>query len=319
MSTTAPPKQTPAAAAGTGPSGGAVARMSAAPQIAEQAVLKKPAVEANQPNGSSVAHAAPPASNAGVALVTKTETQSVEQSTIISQTTMKALGQLGKPEAKPISEAVNVTPAKPASHTRPGPALPGAGGEIKVKGKKKRGRPATKTQDFEGDIIRTGTIRRMMKLDRDVKMMGTEAVTVVAKATELFLDQVLDKSLQQQKEVLGMSAQCEEPVQIEYNSVLQAATKDPRLDFLAELLPEVTKRAFALLASAAAATSQPAPQVKVEAAPGQGQGQADPVSQPQASTTPLKPEGSSQTQSTPFKTETAPPNLNEGKQQSSDK
>jgi len=94
-------------------------------------------------------------------------------------------------------------------------------------------RPRPSLLEGEGETIRTGTIRRIMKLDRDVKMTGSEAVFLVSKATELFVSDFVMRTLE--------TASKEDRKLVKYTDLVSTVTSTPQLDFLADLLPDINK------------------------------------------------------------------------------
>ena len=85
----------------------------------------------------------------------------------------------------------------------------------------------------DNEVIRTGTIRRIMKIDKDVKMTGLEAVNLVSKATEHFLGLLVDTCVE--------IADNDGRKTVKYSDVVAAAKDLPEFDFLNELLPNIEK------------------------------------------------------------------------------
>lgn len=94
--------------------------------------------------------------------------------------------------------------------------------------KKKKQTP----QNGYEELIKAGTIKRIMKIDKNVKMTGSEAVYLVSKATELFLGRIMQKAV---------STRTSNPQakSIHYNDVARTVRENPEMDFLVDLLPEV--------------------------------------------------------------------------------
>jgi len=87
--------------------------------------------------------------------------------------------------------------------------------------------------EADGETIRTGTIRRIMKLDKDVKMTGSEAVFLVSKATELFVSEFVLKAYEK--------AKGENRKLIKYQDLASTTKDELNLDFLVDLLPDISK------------------------------------------------------------------------------
>ncbi|GBG33381.1 Nuclear transcription factor Y subunit C-1 [Hondaea fermentalgiana] len=81
------------------------------------------------------------------------------------------------------------------------------------------------------ELIRAGTIRRIMKVPNEVKMTGSEAVHLVCKSTELFigdlLDRAMEKALKDNRKV------------VRYQDLADCVRESPNLDPFVELLPDL--------------------------------------------------------------------------------
>lgn len=84
------------------------------------------------------------------------------------------------------------------------------------------------------ELIKSGTIKRIMKIDKDVKMTSSEAVFLVSKATELFLGKAMETV-----HTNDTSLNNADPNTIMYNQIARTVKKHKELDFLVDLLPEV--------------------------------------------------------------------------------
>lgn len=73
-----------------------------------------------------------------------------------------------------------------------------------------------------------------MKLDRDVNQVANDAVILVAKATELFLEKV---SRDSHAHAVGHHRRS-----IKYEDVADARLQDPSLEFLSPVVPQPTNR-----------------------------------------------------------------------------
>mmetsp|Transcript_10850 Transcript_10850/g.18493 ORF Transcript_10850/g.18493 Transcript_10850/m.18493 type:complete len:134 (+) Transcript_10850:3-404(+) len=94
---------------------------------------------------------------------------------------------------------------------------------------RKRPRPASLLDGEE--IIRAGTIRRIMKVPSEVKMTGSEAVHLVCKATELFVSEIVDRSV-------ARAAEDGRKV-VRYSDVADCVKDSPNLETFVELLPDL--------------------------------------------------------------------------------
>lgn len=70
-----------------------------------------------------------------------------------------------------------------------------------------------------------------MKLDKDVKMTGSEAVHIVGKASELFLTELLDRAVQ--------SAHSAGRTEVKYQDLVASAKEGANLAFLVDLVPDI--------------------------------------------------------------------------------
>mmetsp|Transcript_96 Transcript_96/g.151 ORF Transcript_96/g.151 Transcript_96/m.151 type:complete len:270 (+) Transcript_96:1136-1945(+) len=82
------------------------------------------------------------------------------------------------------------------------------------------------------EVIKSSTIKKIMKIDKDVKMTATEAVFLVSKATECFLGKMMTQ-------VHKQSLKGDKKGSINYNDVAKIVKNNPDLEFLVDLLPEV--------------------------------------------------------------------------------
>lgn len=87
-------------------------------------------------------------------------------------------------------------------------------------------KPASKADDL---IIPKGSVKRVIKIDKDVRLVAADAVLVITKATELFLEK------------LGMSAferaQKDNRKMVKYEDVAAARAADENLEFLDGIIP----------------------------------------------------------------------------------
>jgi len=98
--------------------------------------------------------------------------------------------------------------------------------------KRKRGRPSANDGN-DTEVIRAGTIRRIMKLDKDVKMTAAEAVFLVSKATEHFVASLIEKTIEK--------AKSEDRKLIKYQDLAACAKENPQMAFLCDLLPDIAE------------------------------------------------------------------------------
>ena len=78
-------------------------------------------------------------------------------------------------------------------------------------------------------LIPKAAVKRIMKIDKDVNQVANDAVILVAKATELFLEKLT-------REAYGV-AEKENRKQIKYEDLSDAREKDPDLSFLEHIMP----------------------------------------------------------------------------------
>ena len=111
-------------------------------------------------------------------------------------------------------------------------------GENKVRikpttaGKKESSKKKRPAQGGYEELIKAGTIKRIMKIDKNVKMTGSEAVYLVSKATELFLGRIMQKAVSNHSTNPQVKS-------IHYNDVARTVRENSEMDFLVDLLPEV--------------------------------------------------------------------------------
>ena len=87
-----------------------------------------------------------------------------------------------------------------------------------------------KSQAAGGDItIPKGSVKRVIKLDKDVRLVSAEAVLAISKATEFFLEHLSVKAHEHSLQ------DTEDAGTIKYDNVVKAQTEDPSCDFLNDL------------------------------------------------------------------------------------
>ncbi|CAK8992274.1 Uncharacterized protein SCF082_LOCUS3036 [Durusdinium trenchii] len=86
----------------------------------------------------------------------------------------------------------------------------------------------------EGEVIRSGTIKRIMKLDKDVRMTSAEAVFLVSKASEIFLGECAVRALDNAN---GRN----QKLVVKYQDLCKVLRETERFAVLKELLPDISK------------------------------------------------------------------------------
>mmetsp|Transcript_1231 Transcript_1231/g.2638 ORF Transcript_1231/g.2638 Transcript_1231/m.2638 type:complete len:122 (+) Transcript_1231:204-569(+) len=79
--------------------------------------------------------------------------------------------------------------------------------------------------------IPRNSVKKIMKLDEDVKQVQQEAVIMVAKATELFMAKLAKQAHQH--------AVSEGRRQVKYDDILAARLEDESMTFLKHIIPEL--------------------------------------------------------------------------------
>ena len=81
-----------------------------------------------------------------------------------------------------------------------------------------------------GDIaIPKGSVKRVIKLDKDVRLVSAEAVLAISKATEFFLEHLSTKAHDCSR------SDADEPGTLKYRNVVSAQAAQPNCDFLNDL------------------------------------------------------------------------------------
>ena len=83
-------------------------------------------------------------------------------------------------------------------------------------------------------LIPKGSVKRVIKLDKDVRLVGTDAVIAIAKATELFVESFALKAADVTKKRSGEDTS---KTIVKYEDVHEARTNDPALEFLDQIIP----------------------------------------------------------------------------------
>ena len=78
-------------------------------------------------------------------------------------------------------------------------------------------------------LIPKAAVKRLMKIDKDVNQVANDAVILVAKATELFLEKLM-------REAYAVADE-DGREQIKYEDLSDAREKDPDLEFLSHIMP----------------------------------------------------------------------------------
>mmetsp|Transcript_13884 Transcript_13884/g.18029 ORF Transcript_13884/g.18029 Transcript_13884/m.18029 type:complete len:328 (-) Transcript_13884:205-1188(-) len=118
---------------------------------------------------------------------------------------------------------------KSSSNVKAAKEKNGKSDTVKVDSQKRR---IDSTDPGIEERIRSGTIKRIMKIDKDVKITAAEAVFMASKATELFLGKMMttvhEDALSKAKKGV-----------IQYSDLAKAVKKHAELGFLEDILPEV--------------------------------------------------------------------------------
>ena len=125
------------------------------------------------------------------------------------------------------SEAEPSVQAEPAPEVTEKPAS--ASGSSSTKSAPKAGGTGKKIDS----LIPKGSVKRVIKLDKDVRLVGTDAVTAISKSTEMFIEWFARKAADEAKRRVGEDGK----TIIKYEDVYQARTADKTLEFLDGIVP----------------------------------------------------------------------------------
>ena len=131
------------------------------------------------------------------------------------------------------SSAAEESEAKPGVEAEPAPqAAETSASSSASAGAKDTPKAAGAGKKVES-LIPKGSVKRVIKLDKDVRLVGTDAVTAISKSTEMFIEWFARKAADEAKRRVGEDGK----TIIKYEDVYQARTADKTLEFLDGIVP----------------------------------------------------------------------------------